>query len=165
MIGIGATLASLGVTFVKDLLMDNGETLVKEGIKKVTGIDLNKKPVKELSPQEIQMIKDSEFKLKELNFKELQAQIKAREIEEQEKTKRWESDNKSGSTFAKLVRPVLVVYLMIVVTLLALLDGNLEGFAIKESWVVLFTSLAVTALGGYFTLRTYEKRTKSNKWD
>jgi len=78
MIGIGATLASLGVSFVKDLIMDNGEDLVKEGIKKVTGIDLNKKPVKELTQLEIQAIKDSELRLKELDFKELQLELESK---------------------------------------------------------------------------------------
>lgn len=64
-----ATLAGFGLNFIKDLITDNGEDLVKEGIKKVTGIDLNKK--KELTPEEVAVIRDAELKLKELNYKEL----------------------------------------------------------------------------------------------
>lgn len=72
-----SALAGLGIGFVKDLITDNGEDLVKEGIKKVTGIDLNKK--KELTPEEISKIKEAEFKLKELDFKELELEAKDRD--------------------------------------------------------------------------------------
>jgi hypothetical protein len=64
-----AALAGLGIDFVKDLITDNGEDLVKEGIKKVTGIDLNKK--KELTTEDVMKIKEAEFKLKQLDFEEL----------------------------------------------------------------------------------------------
>lgn len=77
MIGIGTMLAGVGIDFIKDLITDNGEDLVKQGIKKVTGIDLNSK--RELTPQEIQAIKDAEIKLKELNYKELELEAKDRD--------------------------------------------------------------------------------------
>ena len=70
-------LAGLGIGFVKDLITNNGEDLVKQGIRKVTGIDLNSK--RELTPQEIQAIKDAEIKLKELNYKELELESKDRD--------------------------------------------------------------------------------------
>ena len=70
-------LAGLGIGFVKDLITNNGEDLVKQGIKKVTGIDLNSK--RELTSQEIQAIKDAEIKLKELNYKELELEAKDRD--------------------------------------------------------------------------------------
>ena len=64
-----SAIAGLGIDFVKDLIQDNGEDLVKEGIKKVTGIDLSKK--KELTPEEVAKIKEAEYKLKALDFEEL----------------------------------------------------------------------------------------------
>jgi hypothetical protein len=77
MIALLPMLAGLGIDFVKDLIDDNGEDLVKEGIKKVTGIDLSKK--KELTPQEVQAIKEAEFKLRELDYKELELESKDRD--------------------------------------------------------------------------------------
>ena len=68
MLGIGTALAGIGVEFVKDLIMDNGEDLVKEGIKKVTGIDLNKKEVKDLTPEEIVKIKESELAIRNIDY-------------------------------------------------------------------------------------------------
>lgn len=60
-------LAGLGIDFVTDLIKDKGEDLVIDGIKSVTGIDLKGKT--KLTPDEIQKIKDSEIKIKEIDFK------------------------------------------------------------------------------------------------
>jgi len=76
MVGIAATLVGLGVGFVKDLITDNGEDLVKAGIKKVTGIDLDKKAPRDLTPMELQAIRDAEMQLRELNYKELELEFK-----------------------------------------------------------------------------------------
>jgi len=75
MLGIGTALVGFGLDFVKDLIMDNGEDLVKEGIKKVTGIDLTKKKPQELSKEDILAIKNAESEIKMLNFKELQLEL------------------------------------------------------------------------------------------
>lgn len=74
---IASALLGLGIDFVKDLITDNGEDLVKEGIKKVTGIDLDKK--KELTPEEIAKIRECEIKLRELDFKELEIHMEDRD--------------------------------------------------------------------------------------
>ncbi len=75
MIGIGTALVSMGIGFVKDLIMDNGEDLVKEGIKKVTGIDLTKKKPEDLTPEEIQRINDSKLEISKLDFQKLQLEL------------------------------------------------------------------------------------------
>jgi len=62
-------LAGLGIDFVKDLITDNGEDLVKAGIEKVTGIDLSKKV--KLTPEDVAKIKAAEYKLKALDFEAL----------------------------------------------------------------------------------------------
>jgi hypothetical protein len=69
-----SALAGWGLDFVMDLVKDNGEDLVNEGIKKVTGIDLSKK--QELSQDDILKIKAAEFKIKQLDFEELKLQFK-----------------------------------------------------------------------------------------
>lgn len=62
-------LAGLGIDFVKDLITDNGEDLVKAGIEKVTGIDLSKKI--KLTPEDVAKIKEAEYKIKQLDFEQL----------------------------------------------------------------------------------------------
>lgn len=99
-------------------------------------------------------------KLKEI---ELNAKIQLKEIEikeEQEKTKRWESDNVNGSWLSKNVRPVSLVYLMAIITAMAFSDGNIGQFKIDPAYVTLFQTLAVTAFSGYFVMRTFDKFNK-----
>ena len=68
-----STLAGVGISFISDLIKDNGEDLVKEGIKKVTGIDLTKK--KELTAEEIKAIRLAEVELRNLDFKQLELEM------------------------------------------------------------------------------------------
>ena len=68
-----STLAGVGISFISDLIKDNGEDLVKEGIKKVTGIDLTKK--KELTAEEINAIRLAEVELRNLDFKHLELEM------------------------------------------------------------------------------------------
>lgn len=49
-------LATAGLSFITDLIKDNGEDLVKQGIKKVTGIELKEG----LSPEQIEKLKQSQ---------------------------------------------------------------------------------------------------------
>lgn len=97
MIGIGTMLAGIGIDFVKDLITDNGEDLVKKGIKKVTGIDLNEK--KELSPEDIKAIKDAEIKLKDLNYKELELEAKDRDSARQMQIAALNQEDKFSKRF------------------------------------------------------------------
>ena len=148
-------LASLAIPFITDLVSKHGTTLAEKGIEKVTGIKLEGKT--SITPEERKQIVDAEVRIRELDFKELELEYNQRNTEEIEKTKRWESGNKSEGTFNKNVRPSLVVYLVFVCTVLAIFDGNIGEFDVETSWVSLFTSLTITAVGGYFTLRTFEK--------
>lgn len=116
----------------------------------------------ESNPRDAVKLKEIEsmykLEIERLNLEKLKTQ-------EENITKRWISDNNKGSTFAKLLRPTLTAFLVFVCVLLAVLDGNIGDFNIKEHWVTLFTTLCITSVGGYFTLRTYEKRTNTSKWN
>lgn len=98
------------------------------------------------------------------NFK-----IKMGEVEvalQAEITKRWQSDNQ-GSWLPRNVRPLSLVYLTFVITVLALSDGNItketvDGtrvaiFNIKPGYIDLFGNLTLLAYGAYFSWRGYEK--------
>ncbi len=76
---------------------------------------------------------------------------------EEERTKRWESDNQSISALNRVIRPCTLIYLTLIISFLAIADGNFGGFVVKEAYVSLFEMAFLVALGGYFTLRTYEK--------
>jgi hypothetical protein len=78
-------------------------------------------------------------------------------IDEQEKTKRWESDAHSDSWLSKNVRPIIVLYLIFCTSVLIICDSIDNSFKVAEHWVTLLTSLLIVAVGGYFSLREFGK--------
>jgi len=80
--------------------------------------------------------------------------------EEQERTKRWLADMNSDSYLAKNVRPIILMYLTFMMTLLAFLDSANDSFIVKEMWVTLLTTLLLAVYVAYFGGRSYEKGKK-----
>jgi len=95
---------------------------------------------------------------------------------ERELTKRMELDMKSDSWLSKNVRPGSLVFLLGVVTVLAVTDGNISfdwtttelgvevvknyTFSIKNEYIELFKALLITAFTFYFGSRGFEKVAK-----
>lgn len=152
---------------VKDLTKD----VVKTAGEKL-GIDFKDKDdlVKHIqeNPQTVIELKKLEYdysiSIEKLKLEDKKLDYEHENTQEQNRTDRWKSDNSSDSRFAKLLRPGLTVYFALIVTLLAISDGNIGNFTIKEVWATLFVALCLTTVNGYFVLRTYEKRTGTSVW-
>ena len=87
------------------------------------------------------------------------AELKAVELENQyqkEISSRWISDNKAG-WLTRNVRPMTLVFLLVVLTSMAFTSGNIGSFKIDDSFVDLFQILSITAFGAYFGSRGLEK--------
>ena len=79
---------------------------------------------------------------------------------EAEITSRWEADAKS-TWLASNVRPLIVLMLVITLMIFIILDSMDLAFTIREAWISLYEVLTLTAVGGYFTLRSVvDKRQK-----
>jgi hypothetical protein len=99
----------------------------------------------------------------------LAAKLKIEELLEQadkdaqdQVTARWESDMNSDSFLSKNIRPMVLIYLTVVFTILSFFDGNVGEFKIAEQYVPIFQSLLITVYGAYFVGRTWEKSKKIN---
>ena len=77
-------------------------------------------------------------------------------------TDRWKADMASDSFLSKNIRPLVLVFLTFVFTVLAFFDGNIGGFTVAEQYVPIFQSLLITVYGAYFVGRTWEKNKKSS---
>ena len=103
----------------------------------------------------------------------LAAKLKIEELLEQadkdaqdQVTARWESDMKSDSFLSKNIRPMVLIYLTFIFSVLAFFDGNIGEFSIAEDYIPIFQSLLITVYGAYFVGRTWEKGKKiSNNKD
>ena len=91
---------------------------------------------------------DKDLLLQELQY-DMQLEI--------EITKRWEADLHSDSWASKNIRPLTLAFLLICMFVFIMLDSSLEGFKIASEWIGLLKALLVTAIGGYFVVRSGEK--------
>lgn len=124
------------------------------------------KTVEKLVDGGVDVLKSGVRGLDKLNYTNQEKAADAKEMakhdddvmlnQEREITKRWVSDN--SAPIASLTRPFLVIYLTIAVTIIVVLDASNSKFVVSESWILLLGGAWTTALGGYFTLRTIEKR-------
>ena len=77
-------------------------------------------------------------------------------------TDRWKADMASDSFLSKNIRPIVLIYLTFIFTILSFFDGNIGGFSVAEQYVPIFQTLLVTVYGAYFVGRTWEKAKRSS---
>ena len=93
--------------------------------------------------------------------KQIQVILEAAEANAQkEVTSRWEFDMSSDSFLSKNIRPMVLIYLTFIFSLLAFTDGNIGEFKIAKEYVPIFQTLLVTTYGAYFVGRSWEKSKK-----
>lgn len=76
-------------------------------------------------------------------------------------TDRWKADMASDSFLSKNIRPLVLIYLTIIFTVLSFFDGNIGGFKVAQQYIPIFQSLLITVYGAYFVGRTWEKSKQS----
>ena len=69
----------------------------------------------------------------------------------------------SDSFLSKNIRPLTLVFLTVIFTLLAFTDGNIGEFSIQKEYIPIFQTLLITVYGAYFVGRTLEKNKKGGK--
>ena len=87
---------------------------------------------------------------------------KADKDAQEQVTERWKYDMQSDSFLSKNIRPLIMVFLTGIFTILSFTDGNIGGFKIQKEYIPIFQTLLVTVYGAYFVGRTWEKGKKSS---
>lgn len=77
-------------------------------------------------------------------------------------SQRWDSDMKSDSWLSKNTRPMTLIYLTLVMSILIVLDSTVL-LEINEGWVSLLEALLITVYVAYFGSRGAEKITSIKK--
>jgi hypothetical protein len=80
-------------------------------------------------------------------------------------TERWKLDMQSDSFLSKNIRPLVMVFLTSMFTILAFTDGNIGQFTIQKEYIPIFQTLLITVYGAYFVGRTWEKGKNNGKKD
>lgn len=84
---------------------------------------------------------------------------KVRQSIENEISARWKSDMSSDSWLSKNVRPLTLCTVVVFLILVTFFDG-LGFMNINQHWIGLWEMVSITVIGGYFAVRTVDKRTK-----
>ena len=66
---------------------------------------------------------------------------------------RWEADLKHGSWLSKNIRPLTLIFLTAIFTILSIFDGNLGEFTIGEAYVPVYQTRLMTVYAAYFAGR------------
>ena len=79
----------------------------------------------------------------------------------------WEADMKHGSWLSKNIRPITLIFLTAIFTVLSIFDGNLQigdkAFTIGAAYVPVYQTLLMTVYAAYFAGRSIEKVKKVTK--
>lgn len=143
-----------GTTRVGDALrwlVKQGKNISPEILKlagDLTGVEALSKLGDAIKGDKVISPQDKDLLLQELQYDmQLEAEI----------TKRWEADLHSDSFMSKNIRPYTLAFLLICMFVFIMLDSSLEGFKIASEWIGLLKGLLMTAVGGYFVVRSGEK--------
>ena len=77
---------------------------------------------------------------------------------EKEISARWKADMQSDTWLSKNIRPLTLASVLIVFYALLFADGNIGEFAVNEGYLPIYNSLLITVVGGYFVVRTIDKK-------
>lgn len=91
----------------------------------------------------------------------LQAAIQQDIEESREITKRWESDNNQESWLPRNIRPLTLITVISFTLLTILLDACPLDFNVSEHAFNYLEMISLTALGGYFAVRSFDKHSKN----
>lgn len=98
--------------------------------------------------------KENEKIKAEIDYKK--SEIDLLKNEQDNISKRWEADT-HGNFLTKSVRPLTLIYMIVILTIMAFLDGNVGKFSINPAYINLFQNLAVMVFVAFFGGKTIER--------
>jgi hypothetical protein len=152
------TLASNGLGLLSSAIQAKGKQVVEDTL----NIKIPDNPTPEDVAKLRQATFDHEERLIELGIEkarleqeELKALLAAKVAEDNNVTKRWESDMTSDSWLSKNIRPGTLIYILTAYLLFAGLSA--AGIEVNEAYVSLLGQWGMLVMTAYFGGRTVEK--------
>jgi hypothetical protein len=152
------TLASNGLGLLSSAIQAKGKQVVED--------TLNIKIPDNPTPEDVAKLRQASFDHEErllelgiekarLEQEELKALLAAKVAEDNNVTKRWESDMSSDSWLSKNIRPGTLIYILTAYLLFAGLSA--AGIEVNEAYVALLGQWGMLVMTAYFGGRTVEK--------
>ena len=115
------------------------------------GVTSPKEAIAEITKSDVSL--DDKIKLQQLIYEQQNKEIEAI-------TSRWKADSMSDSWLSKNVRPLVLVWCIVVFSFAGILDSvESIGFTIHDNWNSTFENVMMAVVLAYFGGRTTEKAT------
>ena len=108
------------------------------------------------------LLNELSIRMEEIKLELAKVELKEFTVAEENISKRWISDMASDSWLSKNIRPLGMAWVLITTTLLLIVSWN--NIVTPSLVLNMFGGISATITGGYYVLRTVEKRNK-NKYD
>ncbi len=150
---LAKTLAAQGLGLIGNAVLAKG----KEAVEQKLGINLEDSLGTEagrIRLMELQIERESD--LNEFVLAKGEQDLRAEMAAQSAVTDRWKFDMASDSWLSKNIRPLVLIFLLTMVTLMAFLNGS-TGFKPDNLYIELIGELLKLAFGAYFVGRSVEK--------
>ena len=119
------------------------------------GVTSPKEAIAEITKSDVSL--EDKIKLQQLIYEQQNKEIEAI-------TSRWQADSMSGSWLSKNVRPLVLVWCIVVFSFAGILDSvDAVAFTIHDTWNDTFEKVMMAVILAYFGGRTTEKATSIYK--
>lgn len=150
-----AQLVSSGLGLLANALVSKGKDYVEEKL----GVEIPDldKPV---SPEQLVQLRALEFQheefLLQMSVRKAEIALEEEKVAQNSVTERWRADMSSDSWASKNIRPAVLAYWTVAITVLVFLDSLLEIFTVKQAWIDLIETSYTIVLAAYFVGRTVQ---------
>ena len=76
---------------------------------------------------------------------------------QQEVSNRWKYDMEFGNKLSKSIRPLTLIFLTIVFTIISFADGNIGSFQLNKELLPIWNTILLAVYSAYFVGRSIEK--------
>ena len=161
MLPIVGALLSEGLNLLGNAVLAKGKEFVEEKTGLKLEPNMSEETVLKLKQYELENeieLQKLQLENNKLDLEVLKVATEAQNIETQEVTKRWSADMSSDSWLSKNVRPLTLVFILTIYTLMTFTAGF--GLSIPNSYVELLGQWGMLIMSAYFGGRTIEKVTE-----
>ena len=75
----------------------------------------------------------------------------------QEVSNRWQYDMQWGNKLSKSIRPLTLIFLTLVFTIISFADGNIGSFQLNKDFLPIWNTILLSVYSAYFVGRSIEK--------
>lgn len=152
MLPIFQVLASQGLSLIANAVMAKGKDVIEEKL----GVSLDSAVQ---TPEGLAMLRTKEIEheefLVEASIRKAKLEIEAEQVAQTGVTERWKADMLSDSRLSKNIRPIVLLFLLLLYTIFSLLSA--WEILVTQAYVELLAQMLMLVMGAYFAGRTLEK--------